>query len=142
MDTRALLHEVADRAADWLDSMPDRPVYAERGPRELDITDDLPDHSQPIEDVIARIAAEAAPGLTPMNSPRYFGFVIGGTHPAALAADWLAAAWDQNAGLSGPLPAAAAVEDTAGEWLRDVLGLPAAASYALEIGRASCRERG
>ena len=63
-----------------------------------------------------------------MPSGRFFGFVIGGTHPAALAADWLVTAWDQNCGLRGLTPAHTAVEDIASAWLRDLLGLPEAAA--------------
>ena len=59
----------------------------------------------------------ASPGLTAMPSGRFFGFVIGGTHPAALAADWLTSAWDQNAGLRSVTPAATAVEDVAEAWV-------------------------
>ena len=59
-----------------------------------------------------------------MPSGRFFGFVIGGTHPAALAADWLTGAWDQNAGLRTVTPAATAVEDVAEAWVIDLLGLP------------------
>ena len=59
-----------------------------------------------------------------MGSPRYFGFVIGGALPAAIAADWMVSAWDQNGGLASPTPAVAAIEEMAGAWLIDLLGLP------------------
>ncbi len=59
-----------------------------------------------------------------MGSGRFFGFVIGGTHPAALAADWLVSAWDQNCGLRQVTPAHSAVEDVTSAWLLDLLGLP------------------
>jgi glutamate/tyrosine decarboxylase-like PLP-dependent enzyme len=65
---------------------------------------------------------------------RYFGFVIGGAVPASLAADWLTSAWDQNAGLVVGGPSAAVVEEVAGEWLKDLLGLPADASFAFVTG--------
>src|SRR5215207_6797982 len=76
-------------------------------------------------DVIDLLAAGAEPGLVGMPSGRFFGFVIGGTHPAALAADWLVSAWDQNWGLRLVTPAHTAVEDTTGAWLLDLLGLAA-----------------
>ena len=57
-----------------------------------------------MDQVIADLVREAAPGLAAMGSPRFFGFVIGGAHPAGVAADWLATAWDQNAGLAAPDP--------------------------------------
>src|SRR6266700_7916113 len=62
------------------------------------------------------------------------GFVIGGVLPVALAADWLTSAWDQNAGLALPTPAAAVVEEVAGRWLKELLGLPAHASFAFVTG--------
>ena len=66
--------------------------------------------------------------------PRFFGFVIGGALPASVGADWLAAAWDQNAVLHAASPAAAAAEQVAGDWMLDLLGLPADASFGLTGG--------
>jgi aromatic-L-amino-acid decarboxylase len=134
VETRALLHDVADRAADWLDALDHRPVRPDHTPAQLDITDALGDAPLPVDDVIARLARQAAPGLTAINSPRFFGFVMGGAHPAGIAADWLATAWDQNVGLADPTPAAAAFEQVAGRWLAELLGLPATASFALVTG--------
>ncbi len=65
---------------------------------------------------------------------RFFGWVIGGSLPSALAADWLTSAWDQNAGHHACSPAAAVAEEVAGEWLKEILGLPARASFALVTG--------
>ena len=67
-------------------------------------------------------------------SPRYFGFVIGGSHPAAIAADWLVSTWDQNAGLLRRRPAVGVMEEVAGAWLVDLLGLPAHASVGFVTG--------
>jgi glutamate/tyrosine decarboxylase-like PLP-dependent enzyme len=134
VDTRALLHEVADRAADWLDDLPHRPVGSARTPEELQITETLTDAPLPVERVIADLVEEAAPGLLAINSPRFFGFVMGGAHPAAVAADWLASAWDQNTGLSAPTPATAAFEAVAGRWLAALFGLPETASFAFVTG--------
>jgi glutamate/tyrosine decarboxylase-like PLP-dependent enzyme len=134
VDTRALLHEVADRAADWLEDLPHRPVRAARTPEELQVTETLTDAPLPVERVIADLVEEAAPGLLAINSPRFFGFVMGGAHPAAVAADWLASAWDQNTGLSAPTPATAAFEAVAGRWLAALFGLPETASFAFVTG--------
>ena len=65
-----------------------------------------------------------ARGVIASGSPRYFGFVIGGTYPVALAADWLAATWDQNAGIYATAPVPAVVEEVAAKWLLDLFDLP------------------
>jgi glutamate/tyrosine decarboxylase-like PLP-dependent enzyme len=80
------------------------------------------------------MAEDAEPGLVAIPGGRFFGFVIGGTLPAALAADWLVSAWDQNAGSSAMTTAAVAMERTAGEWVLDLLGLPDAASVGFVTG--------
>jgi glutamate/tyrosine decarboxylase-like PLP-dependent enzyme len=134
VSTRALLHEVADHAAGWLDELPDRPVAPARTPEQMEIASTLGDAPMPVDRVIAELVREAEPGLTAINSPRYFGFVMGGAHPAGIAADWLATAWDQNTGLAAPTPATAAVEEVAGRWLAELLGLPATATFALVTG--------
>lgn len=76
--------------------------------------------------VVDELAALAEPGLMAMPSGRFFGWVIGGTLPAALAADWMVSAWDQNAVLRYATPAIAAAEEAAGGWLLDLLNLPRA----------------
>ncbi len=81
----------------------------------------------PVERVVADLVREALPGLTAINSPRFFGFVMGGAHPAGVAADWLATAWDQNVGLAAPTPAAAAFEEVAGALARRPARPPAPA---------------
>jgi aromatic-L-amino-acid decarboxylase len=131
---RLLLQDVAEHAAGWLEGIGERPVRPDRTPAELRVTGTLNRAPLAVDAVIGELVREALPGLTAINSPRYFGFVMGGAHPAAIAADWLTTAWDQNAGLAAPTPAAAAFEDVAGRWLADLLGLPPAASFALVTG--------
>ena len=89
--------------------------------------------ADPVE-VVAALVEGCDPGLVATAGPRYFGFVVGGALPAALAADWLVSAWDQNAGLSPLSPAVAVVEETAGRWLADLFGLPAAVSFGFVTG--------
>ena len=94
----------------------------------------LPEGRSDPAEVIDLLAALAEPGLMAMPSGRFFGWVIGGALPAALAADWLVSAWDQNAGMRYATPAAAAAEEAAGGWLLDVLGLPAGADVGFVTG--------
>lgn len=84
--------------------------------------------------VIDELNAAVQGGLHNVTGPCFFGWVMGGSLPAALAADWLTSAWDQNAGLFAVAPAASAVEEVAGEWLKDLLRLPPQASFALVTG--------
>ncbi len=89
--------------------------------------------SSPV-DVIEHLAASADPGIVATVGPRYFGFVTGGVHPAALAADWLVSAWDQNPCLYVASPAVSVIEDVAAAWVLEVLGLPPHASVGFTTG--------
>ena len=86
------------------------------------------------EQVIADLVADVEGGITGSAGGRFFGWVIGGAIPAAVAADWLTAAWDQNAAVYATAPAAAVVEEVAGGWLKEILGLPRHCSFALVSG--------
>ena len=135
-DNATLLAHTAARAAGYLDSLDTRPVA---GPVDLAALREalggpLPDGpSDPLE-VVDWLSAAADPGLVATAGPRYFGFVIGGGLPAALGADWLASAWDQNAGLYVISPAAAVAEEVAASWLIELLGLPAETSVGFVTG--------
>jgi hypothetical protein len=113
MARRDLLHAAAGHAADYLDSLAERPIFPRVRPEELwtALGGPLPDGATDAEAVIEELAAAADPGTVAIPSGRYFGFVIGGSVPAALAADWLTSVWDQNAGLYVGGPAAAVVEE-------------------------------
>src|SRR6266702_1343888 len=117
--TPELLRRTAELAIDYLAGVDERPVGIPVEPAEvrrpLDV--DLSDHGDDPVAVIESFAAAADPGLVATAGPRYFGFVIGGSQPAAVAADWLTSAWDQNAGLFVSSPAAAAVEDVVERWI-------------------------
>lgn len=80
------------------------------------------------------LAELARPGLMPMVGPRFFGWVIGGSHPAGVAADWLVAAWGQNTAYHSPTPATAAIEEIAERWLVEILDLPPESSVGFSTG--------
>jgi glutamate/tyrosine decarboxylase-like PLP-dependent enzyme len=84
--------------------------------------------------IITQLVDCATPGIRASTGPRFFGWVIGSSHPTGVAADWLTAAWGQNAGSLPAAPAAAAVEAVAAEWLLDLLDLPRAASVGFVTG--------
>ena len=135
-DLRALLHHTADHAADFLESLDERPVAATDSYEEMvaAFEGDVPEEGRDATEVVDDLARRAAPGLEGMPSARYFGFVIGGHLDAALAADNLTAAWDQNTTLAAATPAAAACEEVVGCQLASVLGLPEGVSFALVTG--------
>ena len=86
------------------------------------------------EQVVHDLAADVAGGLLGSAGGRFFGWVIGGTLPAAVGADWLTSVWQQNSALYACSPAAAVVEETVGIWLKEILGLPQSVSFALVTG--------
>ena len=135
-DTGDLLRRTAELAADYIDSLGERPVFPDVTPEQLRkaLGGPLPDGPIPAEQVIDELAAGAEPGLVAMGSGRYFGFVIGGALPAALAADWLTSAWDQNAGLYVGGPSASVVEQITRDWLLELLGLPGESSIGFVTG--------
>ena len=84
--------------------------------------------------VISELVRDVEGGILGNAGPRFFAWVIGGSLPAALAADWLTSAWDQNAGLYASGPAAALAEEISGKWLKEILGIPSHASFAFTTG--------
>src|SRR5690242_7637023 len=137
MKERELLRLTADAAADFLESLDERPVRAEEQDVErltASLGGPLPERGLDPEAVLASLVENVDPGLTAMPSGRFFGFVIGGALPAAIAADWLTSVWDQNTGLYAATPAAAVVEEVCREWLLELLGLPADASVGFVTG--------
>lgn len=95
---------------------------------------ELTDAGEDPRTVIAELARDAEPGLVASAGPRYFGFVVGGALPVAVAADWLTSAWDQNGSNYLVSPAPSIMEDVAGRWLRELLGLPEKASTGFVTG--------
>jgi glutamate/tyrosine decarboxylase-like PLP-dependent enzyme len=94
----------------------------------------LPDRGEDALAVLERLAAVGGPATVASPGPRYFGFVTGGALPAALGADWLASAWDQNAFSRVSSPAAAAIEAVAERWVLEALGLPRSAAVGFTTG--------
>ena len=90
--------------------------------------------SVPPEQVVRELVEDTRGGIVGSAGGRFFAWAIGGSVPAALAADWLTSAWDQNAALYACAPAAAVVEEVVGEWLKELLGLPPSSSFALVTG--------
>jgi glutamate/tyrosine decarboxylase-like PLP-dependent enzyme len=123
-------------ARDYIASRAERPVFPTASLAELRaaLGGTLPDDPVEPNAVIDGLARAADPGLVTTTGPRYFGFVTGGALPAAVAAEWLVTAWDQNAGLNVMSPAAAVVEEVAAGWLVDLLGLPPSASVGFVSG--------
>jgi glutamate/tyrosine decarboxylase-like PLP-dependent enzyme len=133
---RGELHDVVRYADNFLDRLPERPVHPAAGVDTLRkaLGGSLPDAPTPVAEVVRDLMDAAEPGILATTSPRFFGFVIGGATPAAIAADWLTTLWDQNAGLYAASPAAAVVEEVAGSWLKELLGLPPDASFGFVTG--------
>jgi glutamate/tyrosine decarboxylase-like PLP-dependent enzyme len=136
MDARdSALDRAVHHATAWLATQDGRPV-----PPSMDADEvarrlgDLPDGPTPAAEAVDLLAEACGPGLVAIPSGRFFGMVIGGALPAALGADWLTSAWDQNVGLRSLTPAGAAVEEVAGRWLLDLLGLPSGSAVGFVTG--------
>jgi glutamate/tyrosine decarboxylase-like PLP-dependent enzyme len=136
VEGRRALERAAELGIEYIESIADRPVAPASSIDELREALDLPLPDGPTDaaTVVEELARDVEPGLTQVSGGRYFGFVIGGSVPAATGADWLTTAWDQNAGLALLAPSAAVVEEVAGRWLKELLGLPAGASFAFVTG--------
>jgi glutamate/tyrosine decarboxylase-like PLP-dependent enzyme len=125
-----------DPASAYLESLPDRTVYRPTDPNEIRSVLDrpFPDDGEEPADVVAALARDLEPYTTAHASGRYFGFVIGGLHPAGYGAELLAATWDQNAGLYAVAQGVAIAEEVAAGWVLDALDLPADASVGFVTG--------
>src|SRR5262245_36931609 len=121
-----LLKSTAYRAIGYLNSLENRRVApTPEALQELSRLDKpLPDESTDAEAVISLLHEVGAPATVATAGSRFFGFVVGGSLPVTLAANWLAGAWDQNAWLAVLSPIGAKLEMVAMRWLLDVLGLP------------------
>jgi glutamate/tyrosine decarboxylase-like PLP-dependent enzyme len=120
----------------WLDGVATRPVPAAEGIDAVAsrLAGPLAPGGKSAVQVVEELASVVEPGLMAIGSPRFFGWVMGGTLPAALAADWLVSAWDQNAGMRDATPGVVAVEDAAARWVLDALALPSGAAVGFVTG--------
>ena len=134
--SRELLVRAFDHAADYLDALPTRAPFpsaqALNGLRGFD--EPWPQNGASAEAILEQLQRLGAPATVATTGGRYFGFVMGGCLPVALAANWLAGAWDQNAGGGGMSPLAASLEEVTGKWLLEVFDLPRESAVGFVTG--------
>jgi glutamate/tyrosine decarboxylase-like PLP-dependent enzyme len=133
---KQLLNRALEHALGFLDRVEQRPVGAAAKREELlqALAGPLSNKGEAPSSVLDAIAAQADRGTLATVGPRFFGVVIGGSLPIALATDWLVSAWDQNAGIYISSPVSSVMEETAAAWILDLLGLPAASSVGFVTG--------
>ncbi len=133
---RDALNRAEGHVLDWLDSVDSRHVGPITTVEQLTDAFGGPLNDEPRDPgaVVDELARLAEPGLMAMPSGKFFGWVIGGTLPAALGADWMVSGWDQNAAMRLATPATAAAEEAAGRWLLELLRLPAASAVGFATG--------
>jgi glutamate/tyrosine decarboxylase-like PLP-dependent enzyme len=132
----SVMRRAAELAEEHLAGLRDRPVRAHASYEDVvaALDEPLPEQGEDDVAVLEHLVATAGPGVVANPGPRYFGFVTGGALPAALAADWLTSAWDQNGFSRVSSPAAAAIEAVAERWVLEALGLPAGAGVGFATG--------
>jgi glutamate/tyrosine decarboxylase-like PLP-dependent enzyme len=134
--TLSLAGRVVSHACDYLATVHERPVRPALTPVEIRalLGGPLPAEGQDPVGVIDALAEAGRRGTVASAGPRYFGFVTGGSVPAAVGADWLVSAWDQNAQMFVMSPFAAVIEQITAEWLKELFGLPASWSVGFVTG--------
>lgn len=135
-DLKRLLSQAVDHAVRYREGVPDGPArpretYAALRDR---LTGSVPETGSAPGTVLEELVALAEPGNMPITGPRFFGWVMGASHPAGIAADILVSAWGQNAGYHTITPSAAAIEGQAEKWLLDILDLPRESSIGFATG--------
>jgi glutamate/tyrosine decarboxylase-like PLP-dependent enzyme len=135
-NTPALLSKVHQHSAEWFSALGTRPVRASVTADQLrrQLGGPLPFEATDPEALTSLLATAGMQGTLATAGPRYFGFVIGGTLPAALAADWLVSTWDQNSAVYVMSPLVSVIEQITGSWLRDLAGLPSTMSFGFVTG--------
>ena len=132
----SVMRRAAELAEEHLATLRDRPVRAHASYEDVvaALDEPLPEQGEDDVAVLEHLVAAAGPGVVANPGPRYFGFVTGGALPAALGADWLTSAWDQNAFSRVSSPAAAAIEAVAERWVLEALDLPRTAAVGFATG--------
>jgi glutamate/tyrosine decarboxylase-like PLP-dependent enzyme len=135
-EVERLLRSTTDRSLRYLESLDERRVSPADDAVAALAAFDIPLQNERIdpERVIDQLDTLGSPATMAMAGPRFFGFVIGGSLPVAVAANWLASAWDQNTGLYNSTPATSVLEEVALKWLLDVLRLPSECAGAFVTG--------
>jgi glutamate/tyrosine decarboxylase-like PLP-dependent enzyme len=135
-ETHRLLSRAHEHAERYLDALPEHRVPATATADDLlgEFAGPLPEGPSDPLGVLDAMVAAAEPGLAALSSPRFFGFVIGGTYPVSIAADWLVSVWDQNVGLRDITPAHSAAREAVQGWVLDLLGLPGIATVGTVTG--------
>jgi glutamate/tyrosine decarboxylase-like PLP-dependent enzyme len=136
LHSRPELTSAVAHAQRWLDSLSDRrvPTSVDAATLASRLPDALPERGRSPLEVTEDLVEHVEPGLMAVPSGRFFGWVMGGTLPAALAADWLVSAWDQNAGMRDATPGVVTIEDAAARWLLDALDLPRGSAVGFVTG--------
>ncbi len=135
-DYRNVLEQTLAHALEYLDNLDQAPVSATTNLTDLRqrLFRPLANEGMNAAQVVNDLVTDVQGGLVGSAGGRFFGWVIGGSLPAALAADWLTSTWDQNAAVFATGPAVAVIEEVCGQWLKELLGLPTTASFALVTG--------
>lgn len=135
-DYGALLRDAAERAVGYLGGIDERPVRV--SPEDIArlsvLETPLPEHPAAPATILAELDRLGSPATTATTGSRFFGYVIGGTLPATVAATWLAAAWDQEGGIATLCPVNATLEEVCRRWLLELLGLPPQSGAAFVTG--------
>jgi len=136
MSAKGLLELAAAHATRYLETVDSRPIATTASLEQLRsrLAKPLAEASMPAEQVIDELVRDADGGILGSTSGRFFGWVTGGTLPVALAADWLTSTWDQNGASNLTAPAEAVIEEVCGDWAKQLLGIPASASFAFVTG--------
>jgi glutamate/tyrosine decarboxylase-like PLP-dependent enzyme len=135
-DFSPVLKLALQQALEYLNNVDDKPVGPTATLAELRTRIAREWNAEGIDasQVIADLVRDIEGGLNNSVNARFYAWVIGGSLPSALAADWLTSTWDQNSGMYHVAPAATVVEESVGVWLKDLFGLPQEASFALVTG--------